>query len=350
MKKHYVEQSNVGWKIMKKQACILFIQEESDYNKMLNVMFGDLAKKYDVFTLVEAMPRGILHDILRRRKVQKITRRFTYEYYEKLYNLSAKMVELTNDYQRVIVLFLNSSVMKSRPSYHYLKRIKKQFLNSVWVMYYIDSYRMPQSFFANHLVKSGLFDQIYSYEDNYGRAIYWPTPYSKLKKQDKLSQKGVYFCGANKGRLPLLLELSEEFATRKIPNRIDLVLKPSEIEHTNLDKYNFNIRRMDAGFYNYEDLIDYMLEYDVILDIVQDEQVGLSLRPYEAVVYNKKLLTNNRSIFDFQFYNPQYMFYFEKVSDINWSDVFNKHEVDYHYQNEYSPLHLVEHIMAEANM
>ena len=57
------------------------------------------------------------------------------------------------------------------------------------------------------------------------------------------------------------------------------------------------------------------LESDVLLDITDGGQTALTLRPYEAIVYNKRLLTNNQSILDFEFYDPRYMRYFTEITD-----------------------------------
>ena len=78
-----------------------------------------------------------------------------------------------------------------------------------------------------------------------------------------------------------------------------------------------------------------------ILEIVQKGQVALTLRPYEAVAYNKKLLTNNKTILNFKYYNPKYMRYFEKVEDIDWNWVKCDDGVDYNYQGDFSPRYLL---------
>jgi hypothetical protein len=94
----------------------------------------------------------------------------------------------------------------------------------------------------------------------------------------------------------------------------------------------------------YNDVLTKELEAKCILDIVQEGQIALSLRPYEAVCYNRKLLTNNRTILKFPFYNPQYMQFFEKVNDIDWNWVKEDIAVDYHYNGEFSPIRLLEDI------
>ena len=76
----------------------------------------------------------------------------------------------------------------------------------------------------------------------------------------------------------------------------------------------------------------------------QKGQVALTLRPYEAVVYNKKLLTNNKTILSFKYYNPRYMHYFEKIEDIDWNWVARKEKVNYEYEGDFSPIYLLQDI------
>ena len=79
-----------------------------------------------------------------------------------------------------------------------------------------------------------------------------------------------------------------------------------------------------------------------ILDITQDNQSGITLRYYEAVVYNKKLLTNNCNIKNLHFYDERFMHIYNDVDDIDWGWVMEKEKIDYKYNNEFSPICLLE--------
>ena len=64
----------------------------------------------------------------------------------------------------------------------------------------------------------------------------------------------------------------------------------------------------------------------------------------EAICYNKKLLTNNKSIFEFPYYNPQYMRYFSDISQIDMEFLKREETVDYGYNGDYSPLNFIKRI------
>ena len=58
-----------------------------------------------------------------------------------------------------------------------------------------------------------------------------------------------------------------------------------------------------------------------IVEIVQDKQYDITLRPLEALAFNKKLITNNPHIKSYTFYNSQNIFILGE-DDLNRLDDF----------------------------
>lgn len=54
----------------------------------------------------------------------------------------------------------------------------------------------------------------------------------------------------------------------------------------------------------YADMLKLLNHYEIILDIAKPNQHGLSFRIFEALGMNKKMITNNRSVMEYDFYNP----------------------------------------------
>lgn len=75
----------------------------------------------------------------------------------------------------------------------------------------------------------------------------------------------------------------------------------------------------------------------------------MTLRAYEAVAYNRKLLSNNKTILSFEYYDPRFMRYFEQVKDIDWDWVKEDANVDYDYKGEFSPVLLIDDIIKRLN-
>ncbi|MBP5606769.1 MAG: hypothetical protein J6X66_00675, partial [Lachnospiraceae bacterium] len=67
----------------------------------------------------------------------------------------------------------------------------------------------------------------------------------------------------------------------------------------------------------YEQILKRTLASKVILDVVRPDSCGVSLRYYEAVVYGKKLISNNPEIRNMRFYDPGSMLLIKDPEDID---------------------------------
>ena len=83
-------------------------------------------------------------------------------------------------------------------------------------------------------------------------------------------------------------------------------------------KYDFNLvqsgksKSEDGIEYKksltYREVVEKICNSKVIIDLVAEWQSGLTLRPLEALYFRKKLITNMKSIKDYDFYNPNNIF------------------------------------------
>lgn len=55
----------------------------------------------------------------------------------------------------------------------------------------------------------------------------------------------------------------------------------------------------------YQEMLDEASYCDVVLDVTKEGQTGLTFRPFEALGLNKKLITTNAAIRDYEFYDPE---------------------------------------------
>lgn len=107
------------------------------------------------------------------------------------------------------------------------------------------------------------------------------------------------------------------------------------------------IRKESDIIYNqyltYKEVVSKVIETDYILEIVEDNQVGNTLRYKEAVCYGKTLITNNNQ----HALNCEQLIYFDNPSTIDLIDIQkkNKNLAD-NYKEEFSPKRLVEMIVS----
>ena len=71
-----------------------------------------------------------------------------------------------------------------------------------------------------------------------------------------------------------------------------------------------------------KETIRIMSESNVLLDIAQPRQEGLSFRIFEAMKLEKKIITTNRSVVAYDFYNPKNIFVWENENTIPARDFF----------------------------
>ena len=107
----------------------------------------------------------------------------------------------------------------------------------------------------------------------------------------------VIFVGQDKGRAEKLNEY----------NCILNSLKLLTFFHVVDDyKHRFSARKVKP--ISYDVYLKKLAQSKVIFDYLQDGQTGLSLRPFESIFFNKKLITNNSNIKNYDFYRKENIF------------------------------------------
>lgn len=155
------------------------------------------------------------------------------------------------------------------------------------------------------------------------------------------SPMDVYFTGGLKGnREKLVVDTFELLRKNDIKADFNILVAGNE----RLKNHSFadSIRYYSGKWIPYEEVLAGVLNSKVIVEILQDGQCGPSLRYYEAVCYNKKLLTTNEFIKGLPFYNPNYMRVFHSPEDIDVEWIKKDEKVDYCYNDEFSPKRLLE--------
>mgnify|MGYP000926773665 CR=1 FL=1 len=109
----------------------------------------------------------------------------------------------------------------------------------------------------------------------------------------------VFFVGGDKGRIEGLINLQQHWDALGISSYFHIT--PTGRKK---DRYKgVYKKRID-----YAEVLDYISKSKAILDYVSEQQSGLTLRPLEALFFRKKLITNDQSIVDRDFYKEQNIF------------------------------------------
>lgn len=140
---------------------------------------------------------------------------------------------------------------------------------------------------------------------------YIPTYYfNTIELPKEKIVNDVYFVGADKGRLDKLVEIEDDLKIRNIKTNFHI----TKSKNSNESKYQFkeNI--------SYETVLKEIAKSKVILDYIQEGQSGLTQRPMESIFHSKKLITNDKCIKNYDFYNKENIFILgeDNINDISY--------------------------------
>jgi len=97
-------------------------------------------------------------------------------------------------------------------------------------------------------------------------------------------------------------------------NRSEIIKKLAyQADDNNLNSEIY-ITENNKNIFSYSKYLNKVSQSNAILDIVKQNQTGLTLRCMEAMFFGKKLITNNQEIVNYDFYNPQNIFIYGKDS------------------------------------
>lgn len=195
----------------------------------------------------------------------------------------------------------------------YIRQLKKNYPNSKIILYLWDListyYEFDISFFKKNC------DAIFTYDSGDAKQyslIYCPLPYSSIIVTDnpQIKEMDIYFCGAAKNRLQDLYHIYDLLCERNLRCCFRITGVPKKQQ------------RMEKGIiYNkpisYYENLQYVQKAGCLLDVIQKNSNGETLRVKEAIAYRKKLLTNNSQIKFRNFYNENQISIFDDYNNIN---------------------------------
>lgn len=180
--------------------------------------------------------------------------------------------------------------------------IKKKNKNCKVILYFWN----PINENTKNILKDSNIDEFWTFDkmDSLKYKIkYNPQFYTKIVKisKDKNIENDITFLGRPKNRKNDILKIKNILDEKKLMT-------------------NFKIIDNEKDFVSYNQYLQMLSKSKCILDYNQNGQVGLSLRPMEALFLQKKLITNNKDIKTYNFYNSNNIFILgedniEKIKD-----------------------------------
>ena len=268
----------------------------------------------------------------------RLNRRFEVPFQSLFYNLDNYDYRPEHTYR---ILMPTTSI--GRFTLRYLKGFKARHPNVE--LYAIVTDAMDAASPHMNLVRGKLSSKVWTavltYDRNdareYGFVYFGYTCYSKF--DDVLpdaTASDIYYVGFDKGGRDETVRSVYDRLSGRCVCRFDVVTNdPKKLAKTEGMPYQ-------KGKLPYSVVLARTKATNCILEVLQQKQTSRSMRWFEAIAYNKKLLTNNRNIADMPYYNPATMRYFETAEDIDIDWVLAKETIDYGYHGEFSPIYLID--------
>lgn len=175
---------------------------------------------------------------------------------------------------------------------------------------------------SNHLE---LFDKIYSFDINDVQKNNYLTLltnfiYTERNFNTQPKNKAFMILSKSEDRERMLSKIANIFDKKQIHNYEFIVANPATTD------VNKNIVLTEDHF-NLEDVLEKVKNSEILIDLVRKKQSGLSFRFFEAMAFEKKIITNNKTVSLYDFYNPNNILILEdNFEDIDDNFLNSKYE------------------------
>lgn len=215
----------------------------------------------------------------------------------------------------------------------FLKKLKRKYKNLSLVYVFTNVVKITGAANGKYLDKiKDWYDAVFAFDpvdaEKYG-FFYSPLIYdadSAYKKEEKESHDNlVFYVGQAKDRLDGLLSFYERLTAMgiKCDFHIANVLE-EQIKYADRIVYN--------KFMTYDEAVDSIQRATCLIDVIQGDSTGLTIKTCEAVCYDKKLITTNKHVVEYPFYDSRYIRVVESPNDID-TEFFTQNR-DVHYSDE----------------
>lgn len=162
------------------------------------------------------------------------------------------------------------------------------------------------------------------YNFAYSPLIYDPDPaYDKDATENK--ENTVFYVGQAKDRLPSLMAAYQKLKKLGVQCNFHIAKVPEE-DIIQADDITYN------QWMSYAEAVTAIQKSTCLLDAIQGNSTGLTIKTCEAVCYDKKLITTNKHVTEYPFYDSRYIRIVESPEDID--EAFFNENREVHYSKE----------------
>lgn len=270
-------------------------------------------------TYINCMEFKYKHENIIKRTINFFSKIFLKKNIKKIYRTNKTLEELEKLKYQDFILVINSGDFD--PKVFALAKTKTKSL----ITYNYDSLkRVPLT--ANAY---DIFEKVYSFDSDdvkenkqlikISNFIYTP----KYPLKEKFTTKAFIVLSRDKKRNAIISKIADQFDVNGYFGKYEFII---------IDKKNRKLNR-NLHFTNQkisqDELQSKIENTEIMIDIVRENQTGLSFRVFESLANQKKLIINNPKIKNYSFYNPNNILIIDE----------NNPEIPLHFlESKYEPI------------
>ncbi len=230
-----------------------------------------------------------------------------------------------NDGDELCVLIYDHNTFGGEVSFS--KYLRKEFKNIKLVYIFTNIVNYTAAMEKKYLDKlNDWYDVVYAFDLEDSKKYnfkYFPLIYS-YNHIDVKEKNQVFYVGKAKDRYNMLMNCYDKLEELGINRKFYIVDVPEE-NQKHKDEIQYN------KFLTYNECLKNIQESSCLIDIIQGESTGFTIKTCEAVYYDKLLITTNQNVKNAPFYDERYILvinsaeditkeFFEKAGQVKYSD------------------------------
>lgn len=232
---------------------------------------------------------------------------------------------------------------------NFFKYLKKKHKNAKIILFFSDTIKSKQKVIHNLNIDEAkkVTDIIYSYNPKDVRDYnlkYLPICYSKntnIKIDYTDTEYDIVFIGAARNRMTQIENMY--YLLKKKHLKVFFYIVDPKGAESSLEDFIVSNKILSMKEY-----LTYTLKSKCILELVDPDTEGSTLRFWDAVMYNRYLITNNKDIRNSPFYKTGNIFLYNTINDIDFTNF--KYKPEYNYNGENSSIKFLETINKDLNI
>lgn len=289
---------------------LLFCPKYFGYENEIKTELENQGAKVELF---DERPQNspLLKAILRLKK------EFINKLIEKYYN---KVINEVKDIRFDYVFFVNAEAVSEK----ILNTLKNEFSEAIFILYMWDSVRNKK----NTINIIQYFDKVFTFDKNDSlnnskmsfRPLFYINKYKNLSRSKRLKYDFCFIGTAHSDRINLIRKIEYSMANKgkKIYKYFFLQSKLQFLYKKLFEKDFRKVKFRDVSFksLSQDDILNVVEESRIIIDIQHPNQSGLTMRTLEVLGAKKKLITTNKDIMNYDFFNENNILLIERENPI----------------------------------